>query len=104
MPRLRPASWSSSRVSGPSVGSRIGAPATGAVYAGGSGSRQNLADECLGLFEQPVEVALAEEALGVELVDVLGAGRAGGEPAVVVDDLEPADRRRRCPAPWSGLR
>ena len=33
------------------------------------------------------------KALGVELVDVLGARRAGGEPAVLGDDLDAADRR-----------
>ena len=33
------------------------------------------------------------ERLGVDLVDVLGAGRAGGEPAVLGDHLEAADRR-----------
>src|ERR1700744_4423065 len=39
------------------------------------------------------EVLRAAEGLGVELVDVLGAGRAGGEPAGPGDHLQPADRR-----------
>src|SRR5690606_6123211 len=38
------------------------------------------------------EAFWASEALGVDLVDVLRARRAGGEPAVLGDDLDAADR------------
>src|ERR1700738_2197376 len=38
------------------------------------------------------EMLGAAEGLGVQLVDVFGARRAGGEPAGRGDDLEPADR------------
>ena len=36
-------------------------------------------------------MGFAEEGLGVDLVDVFGAGGAGGEPAVFRGDLEAAD-------------
>ena len=42
--------------------------------------------------DEGLQVALTPEALGVDLVDVLGAGWPGGEPAVVGDDLQAADR------------
>ena len=47
----------------------------------------------LGLVEDPLEALLAVEALRVDLVDVLGPGRPRGEPAVLGDDLQAADRR-----------
>src|SRR5258708_37152888 len=40
-----------------------------------------------------VEVSLVLEALRVDLVDVLRAGRARREPAATGDDLQSADRR-----------
>ena len=49
------------------------------------------------------QVLGAAEGLGVDLVDVLGARRPGGEPGVLGDDLQPADRRvvaRRLGQPW----
>ena len=55
--------------------------------------REGRGHERLGLLDESAEVVLAEEALRVDLVDVLRARRAGGEPAVVGRDLEPADRR-----------
>ena len=39
------------------------------------------------------QVILAAETLGIDLVDVFGAGRARGKPAVLGDDLDAADRR-----------
>src|SRR5262249_20785296 len=45
-----------------------------------------------GLLLDPRQVLGAAEALGVELVDVLGARRARREPAAVGDDLDAADR------------
>ena len=57
-------------------------------------------DDGLRLLDDPLEMVVAEEALGVDLVDVLGPRRSCREPAVVGHDLEPADRRRRCRAPW----
>src|SRR5262245_52024548 len=44
------------------------------------------------LADDRVQVGLVLEALGVELVDVLGAGRPGREPATGRHDLQPADR------------
>src|SRR6266540_6549761 len=63
---------------------RRGAPLTG--------RRQGGVDHPPGLVDDPLQVLLAEEALRVDLVDVLGAGRPGGEPAVLGGDLHPADR------------
>jgi hypothetical protein len=37
-------------------------------------------------------MSFALEAFGIDLVDILGAGGAGGKPAVVGDDFEAADR------------
>ncbi len=51
------------------------------------------ADDLARFGEDRVQVIDALEALGVDLVDVLGAGRARGEPAVLGHDLQPADRR-----------
>src|SRR5512143_1069830 len=50
-------------------------------------------DDLARLVEDPFEVLLAPEALGVELVDVLGSRRAGREPAARGRDLEAADGR-----------
>src|SRR5215470_9036076 len=47
----------------------------------------------LRLFLDGGEVVRAAEGFGVELVHVLGAGRAGGEPSGLGDHLEAADRR-----------
>ena len=60
---------------------------------GGSGSFQGCGDDLAGLVLHPGEVLGAAEGLGVDLVDVLGARRAGGEPRRLGGDLEPADRR-----------
>src|SRR5260370_42250206 len=38
-------------------------------------------------------MAVAAKTLGVDLVDVLGAGRTGGKPSALRDDLDAADRR-----------
>ena len=50
-------------------------------------------DDLLGLGLHLGEVLGALERLGVDLVDVLGAGRAGGEPRALGGHLEAADRR-----------
>src|ERR1700733_15792452 len=52
-------------------------------------------DDTLGLLEDLLEVLRALEALGIELVHVLGARRPGREPAAVGHDLDPAERRAR---------
>src|SRR5476651_1553029 len=48
-------------------------------------------DQGLGLALDPMQVILAHEALGVDLVDLFGAGRTCGEPALVRRYLDPAD-------------
>ena len=58
--------------------------------------REDSVDQSPGVPQDPVEVLLALEALGVEFVDLLGARRSGREPAAR-HDLEAADRRRRSP-------
>src|SRR6185312_13361761 len=45
----------------------------------------------LRFLQQAREVRLVPEALGVDLVDRLGAGGAGGEPAAFADHLDAAD-------------
>src|SRR5690606_12419854 len=60
-----------------------------------SSSGERLRDDRLRLRDDGVQVVLAAEALRVDLVDVLGAGRARREPAVLGDDLETADRAAR---------
>ena len=54
---------------------------------------QRCCDDVLRLLLDPRQVLGAAEALGVDLVDVLGARRARGEPAALGDDLQPAQRR-----------
>src|SRR5262245_35377418 len=49
---------------------------------------EHLGDQSRGLFLDLRQVFGAPEALGVNLVDVLGARGAGGEPAVLGDHLE----------------
>ena len=71
-----------------SVGS-AGLPVGSAV----SGIVQDVADQFARRGLHLGQVLRAAEALGVDLVDVLGARRAGGEPAVLGGDLQPADRR-----------
>ena len=44
-----------------------------------------------GLVEHLVQSLGGDEGLGVHLVDVLGAGGAGGEPVVLGGDLQTAD-------------
>ena len=57
---------------------------------------QGVGDDTLGLGDDGIQVGLVAEALGVDLVDILGAGGTRGEPAGFGNDLEAADRRRRC--------
>src|SRR5207244_353574 len=69
-------------------------------YEGGIVSpilRQRPPHDRLRLKNDGGQVFLALEALGVELVDVLGARRAGGKPAVGRRHLQPADG---CPIAW----
>src|SRR5450631_2121601 len=58
--------------------------------ASGTGDRGG--DDLAGLVLDGRQVLGTAEGLGVQLVDVLGAGGAGSEPARRGDDLEPADR------------
>src|SRR5207237_750072 len=60
---------------------------------GWSGAADRGGDDLPGLVLDGREVLGAAEGFGVELVDVLGAGRAGGEPAGAGDHLEPAEWR-----------
>ena len=46
-------------------------------------SAQGVGDDLLGFGDDGVQVGLVAEALGVDLVDVLGAGGPGGEPAAL---------------------
>src|SRR5207244_2687163 len=50
-------------------------------------------DDGFGLVEDLLQMRLVAEALGVDLVHVLGPGRPGREPAVLCYDLQPADLR-----------
>ena len=54
---------------------------------------ERAADHCLRLGDDLVQVFLAPEALGIDLVDRLCTGGAGGKPAVLGHDLEATDRR-----------
>ena len=53
--------------------------------------------DLLRFAQDSVQVALILEALRVDLVDVLGAGGPGREPAVVCRHFEAADR---CAVTW----
>src|SRR6185437_12444959 len=53
--------------------------------------RKRTVDHRLRLFEDTVEVLLAAEAFGVNLVDILGTRRTRGEPAAVGHHLQAAD-------------
>src|SRR5918996_117750 len=55
------------------------------------GSRERASHDALGFREDSLEVFLAQQALSVDLVDVLGPGGPRGEPAVLGDDLQPPD-------------
>ena len=57
------------------------------------GRGQRIADDRLGLFQYPAQMGLAAKTLGVDFVDVLGAGRTRGEPAIFRDRLQPAKGR-----------
>src|SRR5690348_16660136 len=61
------------------------------VILNSSGRFQRIADDPLRLFDDGREVALAAEALGVNLVQALGSRRTGREPAARGDDLEAPD-------------
>ena len=56
-----------------------------------AGSGDSGVDDLLGFVLDGFELVGASEALGVDLVDVFGAGGAGGEPAVGGGDFEAAD-------------
>ena len=59
-----------------------------------SGRRsQGVADDRLRLLQDAAQVVRPAEALGVDLVDVLGARRPRGEPAALGHHLHAADRR-----------
>src|SRR5664279_3299973 len=60
----------------------------------GSGRRRDRAvDDRLRLLQDPLQMVGAREALGVDLVDVLGPRRTRCEPTTVRDDLDAADGR-----------
>ena len=54
---------------------------------------QSTIHDLLRLFDESGEVGLVFETLGVDLVDIFGAGRPGREPAIGRNDLQPADGR-----------
>ena len=54
---------------------------------------EGLPEDRVRVLLDATEVIGTAEALGVDLVDVLGPRRAGREPAVLGDDLDAADRR-----------
>src|SRR5262245_5950734 len=65
---------------------------SGPGRAGGSSlGSQGAGDPLLRFAHEGLEVALTSEALRVDLVDVLGAGRPGREPSAGGDHLEAAD-------------
>ena len=55
------------------------------------GLGQSFANQCLSLLLIPLEMIFPSEALGLELVHILRAGGAGGEPALLGDDFQSAD-------------
>ena len=90
----------------PALGGGPGAAAMSRLAATATALRtapQRRDDDFLRLVLNAAQVLFAADALGVHLVHVLGAGRAGGEPAALRDHLDAAERMRRCPAPSSGL-
>ena len=50
-------------------------------------------DDLLSLGEDCLQMLFVVEALGINLVDILGARRARGEPAVLGDDFQTSDGR-----------
>src|SRR3569623_439314 len=62
--------------------------------------RQCTVDHCLRLFQHAVEVLLATEALGVNLVDVFGARGTCGEPAAVGHHFQAGDG---CAIAWRAV-
>ena len=57
------------------------------------GSGEGVGDDVLGFVDDAFEVGFVAEAFGVDLVEIFGAGGAGGEPAGFGDDLEASDGR-----------
>src|ERR1035437_7095915 len=55
-------------------------------------SRKSLPDDPLRLGDDPFKMLRPSEALGVELVDLLGTGRPSGKPTGFRDDFDPANR------------
>ena len=68
--------------------------APGRLVAGGCSrvSRECLRDNGLSFLLNSSQMILAEEALGVNLVDFFGARRARREPPILRDHLNPANR------------
>src|SRR4030066_2334262 len=62
-----------------------------ALMVGKSSPCEHVRDEGLRLLLDPAKVVLPQEALGVDLVDVLRARRPRGEPPVFGHDFQPAD-------------
>src|SRR5690606_25422508 len=69
------------------------APSARQGVSSGGALPQRRVDDSLRLGKDRLQVAAAFEAFAVDLVDVLGTGRSCGEPAVVGDHLDTADRR-----------
>src|SRR5262245_60813342 len=53
---------------------------------------QGMVDDLLRFTKDRVQVALVLETLSINLVDVLGSGRPGGEPATGSDYFDTANR------------
>src|SRR5438874_1737851 len=69
----------------PSRGWRVRDAASGALRP------EHLRQPCLSLLLDPLQVLGAPKTLGVDLVDILGARRPGGEPAEIGLDLDAAE-------------
>src|SRR5690606_35832568 len=69
------------------------APSARQGVSSGGALPQRRVDDSLRLGKDRLQVAAAFEAFAVDLVDVLGTGRSCGEPAVVGDHLDTANRR-----------
>src|SRR5262245_16978690 len=57
-----------------------------------SSSFQRVGHDPLSFVHEAVKVVLVLEAFSVNLVDIFGAGRTSGEPAILGDNLKSSDR------------
>src|SRR5690606_40811709 len=84
-PCPRPAGWAAGAAA--PAPARAPGPVCASRRHPGGGERRG--DELLRLRLEPLEMVRAREALGVDLVDVLGARRPRREPAALGHDLDP---------------